>query len=192
MEKELRVRQRVLDVHGESRAARACRRRVVVVAAAAAAVARPIGYGSNRGRSRAWRRRACAHVRVRVRARVLVWVASSFNKNEEDFDTLDEWNDYLEETEDISTWRQPQHHRPQLRGPAAAPAHANAPPRVLFVGRCGAVYNLANDIEVAQTEQKLAAYYKANQEDIAMRNARRVRAATARLLSRADAHPGRR
>ena len=27
----------------------------------------------------------------------------SFNKKEEDFDTLREWNDYLEQTEDIST-----------------------------------------------------------------------------------------
>jgi len=86
---------------------------------------------------------------LRVRQRVL----DVFNKNEEDFDTLDEWNDYLEETEDI-------------------------------------IYNLANDIEVAQTEQKLAAYYKANQEDIAMRNARRLEEKRAQLEAQAAASNG--
>jgi hypothetical protein len=33
-----------------------------------------------------------------------VVLAASYNKTEEDFDTLDEYNDYLETLENLSTW----------------------------------------------------------------------------------------
>ena len=59
---------------------------------------------------------------------------------------------------------------------------------VLVLAR--AVFNLANDIDVQATEQRLAAYYKANQEDIAMRNAMRVRNVLLfRLCGASDSRP---
>lgn len=58
-----------------------------------------------------------------------------FNKREEDFDTLREYNDYLEEVENI-------------------------------------IYNLCNDIDIVQTNQKIEQFKRENREVIARNKAR--------------------
>lgn len=88
---------------------------------------------------------------------------SSFNKRQEEFASLREYNDYLEEVEDISAWRAPRC--------AARRARSRRAPCAAVC----AVFNLCNRIDVPANEAKIAAYQAANADSITANRVKRVR-----------------
>ena len=92
----------------------------------------------------------------------------SFNRTESEFASVNEYNDYLEQVEDMSARPRAALRRTRLRGQGVPLSALAAPPS-------RAVFNLVNRTEVVATEAKISAYQAANAESITANRVRRVR-----------------
>ena len=111
---------------------------------------------------RAWRDGSWYH---------LTW--RRYNKQESDFTSREEWDDYLEEREDISKT----HPKPSASVHVArTPSNVVSWPVILSakLWATSAVYSLVEKEDVDKAEAKIAAYERKNLENIVQNEARKV------------------